>query len=100
MDLVAAVVADGQPLVVVEPGEGAFDDPPEAAEPGAVFGLTAGDLGFDPAGAELAPVLVVVVAAVGADAVGPSTRPADLAAHGRDALDQWDQLRKRCGCRR
>ena len=48
MDLVAAVVADEQPLVVVEPGEGAVDDPADAAEPGAVFGLTAGDLGFDP----------------------------------------------------
>jgi hypothetical protein len=78
VDLVAAVVADEQPLVVVGPGEGAFDDPADAAEPGAVFGLTAGDLGFDPAGAELAPVLVVVVAAVGGDAVGPSTRPATL----------------------
>ena len=92
VDLVAAVVADEQPLVVVEPGEGAFDDPADAAEPGAVFGLTAGDLGFDSAGAELAPVLVVVVAAVGGDAVGPSTRPADLAAHRRHAVDERHEL--------
>jgi hypothetical protein len=77
---------------VVEPGEGAFDDPAGAAEAGAVFGLAAGDLGFDPAGAELASVLVVVVAAVGGEPLGPSAWPADLAADGRDALDERDQL--------
>ena len=77
---------------MVEPGEGALDDPADAAEPGAVLGLTAGDLGLDPAGAELAPVLVVVVASVGGDAVGPPARPADLAADGWDALDQRHEL--------
>jgi len=92
VDLVAAVVADEQPFVVVEPGEGALDDPAGAAEPGAVLGLAAGELGFDPAGAELAPVLVVVVAAVGCDPVGPSTRPTAPAAYRRDAVDERDQL--------
>ena len=92
MDVVAAVVADEQSLVVVQPGEGAFDDPARAAEPGAMIGLAAGDLRLDPAGAKLAPVLVVVVAAVGGEAVGPSTWPPDLAANGRDALDQRHQL--------
>ena len=43
VDVVAAVVADEQALEVVEPGEGAFDDPAVAAEPGAVLGLAAGD---------------------------------------------------------
>ena len=42
MDLVAAVVADEQ-FEVVEPGEGAFDDPAVAAEAGSVIGLAAGD---------------------------------------------------------
>ena len=92
MHLVAAVVANEQPLVVVQPGEGALDDPADTAEPGAVFGLAAGDLGCDPAGAELAPVLVVVVAAVGRDAVRPATRPTNLAAYRRHALDQRDEL--------
>ena len=92
MDLVAAVVADEQSLVVVEPGEGAFDDPAHAAEPGAVFGLAACDLRFDAAGTELAPVLVVVVAAVSCDDVGTSARSADLAAHRRHALDERDEL--------
>src|SRR5437867_1027673 len=77
-DLGAAVVADEQPLEVVEPGEGAFDDPAGATEPGAVLGLTAGDLRFDPALTQLAPVLVVVIAAVGGEPLGPSPRPPTL----------------------
>ena len=92
VDVVAAVVADEQPFELVEPGESALDDPAVAAEPGAVAGLAACDLCFDPAPAELATVAVVVVAAVGGDAVGPSPRPADLAAHRRDAIDKRDQL--------
>ena len=51
MDVVTAVVADEEPLELVEPGEGAFDDPPVAAEAGAVFGLATGDLRFNPAAA-------------------------------------------------
>ena len=93
MDIGSAVVADEQSLVVVEPGEGAPDHPAGASEPGAVVGLAAGDLGFDPAGVELAPVLVVVVAAVGGEPLGSPTWTADLAADGRDALDERHQLR-------
>jgi hypothetical protein len=48
VDLVAAVVADEQPLVVVEPSERALDDPAGATEAGAVLGLAACDLGRDP----------------------------------------------------
>ena len=83
VDLVPAVVADEQSLEVVQPGEGALDDPAVAAEPGAVLGLAAGDLGLDPALAEEPAVLVVVVAAVGGERVGPTAWPADHAAHGR-----------------
>ena len=49
MDLVAAVVADEQSLEVVQPREGALDDPAVAAKAGAVLGLAARDLGSDPA---------------------------------------------------
>jgi hypothetical protein len=92
VDLVAAVVADEKSLVVVEPSEGALNDPPHPAESGAVLGSAASDLRFDAAGTELAPILVVVVAAVGGDAVGPPARSADLAAYRRDALDERDEL--------
>ena len=55
-------------------------------------GLAARDLGFDPAGAELAAVLVVVVATISGDSVGPPAGPANLAAHRRDTFDQRDEL--------
>ena len=93
MDLGSPVVANEQSLEVMEPGEGALDDPTDAAEPGAVLGLAAGDLGADAAPPELAPVLVVVVAAIGDDTAGSLSRSPDLAAHRWDALDQRDQLR-------
>jgi hypothetical protein len=70
----------------------ALDDPAVAAQTGTVLGLAAGDLGPDPALAELAAVLVVVVAAIGSEPVGTLARAADRAAHRRDTLKQRDQL--------
>ena len=93
MDVAAAVVTDEQSFELVQPGEGAFDDPAVAAEPGAVLGLAAGDLGCDPAFPELAAAGVVVVAAVGSDTIGAASRPTGLAAHRRHAVDERDQLR-------
>jgi hypothetical protein len=56
VDLGAAVVAHEQPLEVMQPGEGALDDPADAAEAGAMLGSAAGYLGADAAPTELAPV--------------------------------------------
>ena len=92
MDVGAAVVADEQSFELVQPGEGALDDPAVAAEAGAVLGLAACDLRRDPAASQLAPVLVVVVAAVGGDAIRSLLGPADFAAHRRDPVDERDQL--------
>jgi hypothetical protein len=92
VDVGSAVVADEQSFELVEPGEGAFDDPAVAAEPGAMRGVAPCDLGCDPTFAELAAATGVVVGAVGADTRRPSPRPADLAAHRRDAVDERDQL--------
>jgi hypothetical protein len=64
VDVVAAVGADEESAAVVEPGEGALDDPAVAAEAGAVLGLTAGDHWFDAPPPEQPAVFVVVVAAV------------------------------------
>jgi hypothetical protein len=93
VDVVAAVGADEESAAVVEPGEGAFDDPAVAAEPGAVVGLTAGDHGFDAALPDEAAVLVVVVAAVSDQRPGSSSWPADTAADGRHAVEQLKDLR-------
>jgi hypothetical protein len=54
--------------------------------------LAAGDLRCDAALAELAAVALRVVAAVCDELVGSATRPADDSAHGRDPVDERDQL--------
>jgi hypothetical protein len=88
----AAVVADEESFELVQPCEGALNDPPVASEPGAVFGVAPRDLRCDPALSQLAATTVVVVAAIGAETVGPTAWPADLAAHRRDTVDERDQL--------
>jgi hypothetical protein len=92
VDVVAAVGADEEAAAVVEPGEGAFDDPAVAAEAGAVFGLAAGDDRFDAELPDEAAVLVVVVAAVGDQRPGPASRAADAAAHRRHPVEELEQL--------
>ncbi len=92
MDVAAAVVADEKSFELVEPGEGALDDPAVAAEAGAVLGLAPRDLGCDAAPSEIAATAVVVVASVGADTIGSAARPADFAAYRRDTVDERDQL--------
>ena len=93
MDVVAAVGADEQPAAVVEPGEGALDDPADAAESGAVLALAACDLGCDPAVAQLPAVLVLVVAAVSDQYLRPASWPPDTTADWRHSVEQLDQLR-------
>ena len=92
MGLVAAVGAHEQSTSVVQPGEGALDDPTVTAEPGAVRGLAARDHRLHSALPDEAAVLVVVVAAVGDHAVGPSPRPTDATANGWHAVEQLEQL--------
>src|SRR3954465_7358533 len=65
MDVGPVFVSGAQPLEGVQPGEAAFDDPALFAQSGAVGDPAAGDARGDAAGAQLAAVLVVVVAAVG-----------------------------------
>ena len=92
MNVGAAVVADEQPFELVQPSEGALNDPAVATQPGAVLGLAPRDLRCDPAPPQLAAVAVEVVAAVGAHPVGSTSRPADATAHRRHPVDQWDEL--------
>ena len=92
MDVGAAVVADEQSFELMQPGEGSFDDPAVAAKAGPVPCLAACDLGLNPALAKLAAANVVVVAAVGAEAIGPTAWPPDLAPNRRDTVEERDQL--------
>ena len=92
VDVGAAFVADEQPFEVVQPGEGALDDPALTAETGAVLALAARDQRLDAAFADKTAVLVVVVAAVGDHAVGAATRPSRSSRDGRHRLQERDQL--------
>ena len=92
MDVVAAVGADEEAAAVVEPGEGALDDPAVATEPGAVLALAASDHGLDTALPDEATVLVVVVASVGDQHPRPATWPTDPATDGRHPVEQLEQL--------
>ena len=93
MDVVAAFVADAQPPVLVQPGDGSFDDPPLLAEPGAVLRLRRGYPRLDATAAELAPSLAGVVGAVAVESLRAAAGPAALAAHGRDRIDEREHLR-------
>jgi hypothetical protein len=92
VDVVVAVGADEESAAVVEPGEGALDDPAVAADSGAVLGLAACDHGLDAALPDEAAVLVVVVAAVGDQHSRSASWPADAAAYGRHSVEQFQQL--------
>lgn len=82
-----SVGAEEESAAVVEPGEGALDDPAVASEPGSVFGLASRDHRFDASLPDEATVLVVVVAAVGDDTVRSPPRPADTAADWRHPIE-------------
>ena len=92
MDVVAAVGAQQESAAIVQPGEGAFDDPAVASEVRAVFGLASSDDWFDAALPDEPSVLVVVVAAVGEQRLRSTTRPTATTAHRWDAVEQFEQL--------
>ena len=93
MNVVAAVGADQQPAAVVEPGEGALDDPAVAPEARAVIGVATCDDGPDAAPPDQPTVLVVVVAAVGDQPFRSSSWSADTTAHRRHPVEEPEQLR-------
>src|SRR3954470_704847 len=76
----------------VQPGEGSLDDPAQLAQARAVLGAAPGDDRLDAALAELATVLVVVIATVGDELLGALARAAWLATDGADAVDERQQL--------
>jgi hypothetical protein len=88
----AAVGADQQSALVVEVADGAFDDPALSAEAGAVLALAPCDRVPDAACSQQPTVLVVVIAAVGHDARGPVTGPADRASYMRNRIYERQQL--------
>lgn len=90
VDVCSAFVAEAQAAVLVEPGEGAFDDPALAADPGAVWGALVCDHWCDPLLSQSGLGGVGVVAAVAEQRAGPPARPAGFAAQRRDRLDEGE----------
>ena len=92
MDVGVAFPADAEPAEVVQPGEGALDDPAPAAQPRAVLGAVARDDRLDAPAPQRPAVAVVVVAAVGDDLVGTLARATVLASDPSDPIDELRQL--------
>jgi hypothetical protein len=70
VEIGASLVAGAEPFELVQPGEGALDDPAHLAESGTVGDAASRDQGFDAALAQQAAVLVEVVAPVGVQTPG------------------------------
>ena len=93
VDVGSAFVAGAESFEGVQPGEAALDHPAVSAEAGAMRDPAAGDPRGDAAGAQLAAVDVVVVAAVGDQLARATAGSAAEAAYRRPGTQQWDQLR-------
>jgi hypothetical protein len=92
VDVSAALVAGPESFEGVQPGEAALDHPALLAQAGAVGDAAAGDPWGDPAGAQLAAVDVVVVAAVGEQLARSAAGSAAAAADRRDGVEQRQEL--------
>lgn len=92
MQFRAALIAGAQAAQVVQPGKAALDDPALAAEAGSMAAAATGDDRFDTATAQLATVLVVVVAAICQEPSAALLGPADLPPHRSHAVDQGQEL--------
>jgi hypothetical protein len=85
-------LADAQASEAVQPRNGAFDGPADGARAGAVWLAAFGDRRANASLAQKSAVLVVVVAAVREERFGPSTGSPDGPGHGRDLVEQGQQL--------
>lgn len=92
MDVVAALVADAQPPLLVEPGDRALDDP-GLSQSGTVPALRPRHPRLDVTAAQFAASFARVVGAVSVQAQRAATRSAAPSAHRRDRVDERNQLR-------
>jgi len=92
VELGPSLEANEQSPELVQPGEGALDDPAIATEAGAMRSLATGDLWSDAAPPELAAMPLGVIAAIGEELRGSPSRPTHLPCHGRDRIEQGKKL--------
>lgn len=92
MDVVASFPSDAEASEAVEPDNRALDSPAMAFKAGAGRYSTAGDDRFDALRPDQPAVLVVVIAAVAEQDVGPSTGSSHESRDRRDLGEQGQQL--------
>jgi hypothetical protein len=85
-------VAHGQPTESMEPGHGAFDDPPRASETTAMVGAALGELGANAPAVEQVAMRLRVIGAVALNQSGLAHRPPGTATQRRERVDQREQF--------
>ncbi len=93
VDVGAAVVADAQAPLLVQPTQRAFHDPAVHAQTAAVLGAAFGDHRLDAALTQRGAMPGGVVPAVGIQPIRLATRPAHAARDWQKSIDQRQQLR-------
>ena len=89
MDVASPLVAGDKPAEAADPGEGALDDPPVAAQLLAGIDATACDAGSDPPTTAGLSATAMVVGFVGVELVRAASRPAGLATNRWDVVEQF-----------
>ncbi len=93
MEIGASFVAGAEPFELVQPGEGALDDPAHLAQSGAVGDAASGDQRLDAAFPQQAAVLVEVVAPVRIQTPGLAAGASPSSPNRRDGIEQGQELR-------
>src|SRR6056297_263041 len=91
MDRRCPILADPQSAEAVQPGQRPLDDPADLAQAAAMLRPAAGERRPAPSPTQPAAIRLRVEAAVAVKPPGPASRPAGLAPHRRDRIDQPDQ---------
>jgi len=92
VQLGVTLIAGAQTAEVVQPCEGALDDPPLGAQARAMLDATPGDRWLDTARSERPTVLGMVIAAVGEQPLGSPAGSSGLASDRADPIEQREQL--------
>ena len=88
----ATFVAQVEPAKSMEPRQGAFDDPPRAAEATAMWRSALGELGADPAAMQRVAMRLRIVGPVALNHPRLAHRPTGTAAERRNCVDQGQEL--------
>ena len=92
MEIGTSLVADAEPLELVQPGEGALDDPTHLAQSGTVGDAASGDQRLDAPLPQQAAVLVEVVAPIRIQTPWLAARASPSSPNRRDCVEQGQEL--------